>query len=286
METNAETLPVQIITFNIRYATTDPGPGEEPWSVRCPALCSLLKNATSQAPSTFLCLQEVLHQQLLDILQHLGPEWEYIGRGRGTQPTQEEYSPILYRPTSWTCSRHDTRWLSEEQTPGSIGWDAACPRIVTMGEFSHVTAQTSVVVMSTHLDHQGKIARAESAKMLVKLAAHWGSADHVATCLVGGDFNSTPDDTAYVIMTGNESKLADISRLVKGGDGRPSTEITFTGFRGEGEDDQECIDYLFIGLESRATVDRFRVIGNQVEGIVVSDHRPLVADLTITTKRS
>jgi hypothetical protein len=45
-----------------------------------------------------LCLQEVLHSQLLYILSVLSG-WTYIGVGRDDGLKAGEYSPIIYRPS-------------------------------------------------------------------------------------------------------------------------------------------------------------------------------------------
>jgi hypothetical protein len=76
---------VRVVTFNIRYATASPFRGEELWTKRCPRLCAQLAYTSLHPASTFLCLQEVLHKQLLDILaalQDLNGDWTYVGVGR------------------------------------------------------------------------------------------------------------------------------------------------------------------------------------------------------------
>lgn len=109
-----EGIPSRLITHNIRYATEHPFPGEEFWSIRRPTLCSEL-SFQAAVPATFICLQEVLHSQLMDITSSLnhGDKWSYIGVGRDDGVAAGEYSPILYRPSvfrlkSWrtVVSRH------------------------------------------------------------------------------------------------------------------------------------------------------------------------------------
>ena len=101
----AQELPIRILTHNIRYATTSPFPGEEPWKVRAPHEIAALRFHTLYNPSAFICLQEVLSNQLSDILNGLNRspasspspvpiaednskknvtdlEWSYIGVGR------------------------------------------------------------------------------------------------------------------------------------------------------------------------------------------------------------
>jgi hypothetical protein len=98
---------IRLLTHNIRYATGDPFKGEERWPIRCPRLCSELIFNSITEPATFICLQEVLHIQLMDILSPLnqsagfGGEWAYVGVGRDDGKEAGEYSPIFYRPSIW-----------------------------------------------------------------------------------------------------------------------------------------------------------------------------------------
>ena len=80
-------LPIRILTHNIRYATKSPFQGEEFWSVRAPRLINELRYNTMYNQESFMCLQEVLDNQLTDIIAGLNSnkteaEWAYIGVGR------------------------------------------------------------------------------------------------------------------------------------------------------------------------------------------------------------
>lgn len=75
MGTTAE-LPIRLITHNIRYATSSPFKGEKPWADRKPLLLKELKYNTLYNPEAFVCLQEVLHNQLVDVMEGLGDECE------------------------------------------------------------------------------------------------------------------------------------------------------------------------------------------------------------------
>jgi endonuclease/exonuclease/phosphatase family metal-dependent hydrolase len=211
-------LAIRVITHNIRYATQSPFKGEELWPVRCPLLCSAL-SFNSNTPETFICLQEVLNSQLVDIMKALNKSnatqsedfWSYIGVGRDDGKTAGEYSPIFFRPNIWRLKRWETRWLSETPTiPGSKGWDASSVRIVTIGHFIHIETGRHVLVLSTHLDDQGRQSRRESAKMILEEIRSSTSLEQFSTILVGGDFNSPPDDEAYQIMTSSDSIMDDI----------------------------------------------------------------------------
>lgn len=59
---------------------------------------------TFYCAESFICLQEVLHGQLGDILGGLNAsskKWAYIGVGRDDGHEAGEYSPIIYQPSAW-----------------------------------------------------------------------------------------------------------------------------------------------------------------------------------------
>lgn len=128
-QVSSESLDVRIITHNIRYATESPFRGEERWPIRCPRLCSQLIFNSVQ-PSTFICLQEVLHVQLKDILNSLNDsespdsQWDSIGVGRDDGKEAGEFSPIFYRPSVWQLDGWDTWWLSP--TPKVVTIPSPC----------------------------------------------------------------------------------------------------------------------------------------------------------------
>lgn len=92
-----EPLPIRLLTHNIRYATDQPFKGEEKWGVRRSRLINELSFNAAHCAESFICLQEVLHQQLVDILAGLNSRrkiWAYMGVGRDDGLEAGEYSPI------------------------------------------------------------------------------------------------------------------------------------------------------------------------------------------------
>lgn len=275
-------MPLRIVSYNIRYATNRPVLGERPWDIRCPKLCTQLKFITAGHESPFICLQEALYSQIIDIQSHLGPRWGHIGRGRGEGSLDGEFSPIFYRSDTWALERYETRWLSKTPEKPSRGWDAALNRIVTMGEFSHKVTGTRVVVMSTHFDHIGIKAREHSAELLIEFAKEWGRSSKVrpSVVLIGGDFNSTPEGAAYKTMTAPGSGMSDIGTLIPD-ESHYGNHLTYTSF-GEPREWPQRIDFLFIQEPRTAVVTTFGVLPNSFDDLVrLSDHRPVVADIEI-----
>lgn len=279
------TIPLRMVTFNIRYATSSPVKGEKLWDERGPRLVNEINFITAGQENAFLCLQEALYNQLEDIQAGLGPRWAYIGRGREDGKKKGEFSPVFYRSDVWFLERSQTRWLSTTPEKPSFGWGAPHKRVVTMGEFSHKVTGTRVVVMSTHFDYKYAKARKHSAEQLMQYARDWSQGNNNAAVLIGGDFNSTPDDVAYRLMTAPGSGMSDLSDLLPA-DKHHGNSLTYTSF-GEPNEWPQRIDFLFIQEPRTAVVKTFSVLENVYDDqIRVSDHRPVVSDLEIAVDPS
>lgn len=291
-QSHCRVLLVRLITHNIRYATTSPSPDELPWAQRRSHLLSQLIFTTAGRDDAFICLQEVLHAQLQDVAAALGPLWAHVGQGRDDGGIKGEYSPVFYRRDVWCCERSRTYWLSETPETPSTGWDAALPRVVTAARFRRMDAATAaaagVVVMSTHLDHRGEVARRESAGVLLSLAAEWSMAGGdvgVLPVFLGGDFNSTPDGGAYKAITEPEKGhpgMVDVSTLISKDKWYGNGDITYTSF-GEPDETPQRIDFLFVkDPAAKVKFVTFGVLSNRFDDLVfLSDHRAVVADVEI-----
>ena len=278
-------LPIRLLTHNIRYATSSPFKGEDYWSVRKPRMINELRFNTAYCAESFVCLQEVLHGQLMDIISGLNSshdkEWQYIGVGRDDGHEAGEYSPILYRPAIWELLEWKTIWLSPTPDKPSIGWDAACIRILTIGIFQHRESMKRVVAMSTHLDHAGPTSRVESAKIILKQTAEYRN--EANGIFLAGDFNSPPDTEAYKLMTSKNSLMFDLRSRVPEEE-RYGHDLTFSGFQNKPD---HRIDFLF--LEKRTDskdpwkVNGYAVLENRFEDKVYnSDHRAVVGDVQLS----
>ncbi|KAL0933895.1 endonuclease exonuclease phosphatase family protein [Colletotrichum truncatum] len=272
---------VRLMTYNIRWATPVTGINEAQWNVRRPRLSAQLNYEATGRPETLVCMQEVIEKQLVDIVQDLGPTWAHIGVGRDDGAAAGEFSPILYQPGAWNLVENRTYWLSETpDVPGSKGWDAALPRIVTVASFTHVQSGLPLVYMCTHFDHQGQTARERSAELLVKLAKEWESVEAEKTpVFLGGDLNIQPDNPAYqtLIAAGNMYDTRNTTPEAR----RIGHSKTYTAFTNINWDDT-LIDHLFVrdptvnGMEFLTHA----VLPNQFDdGLFISDHRPVVSDV-------
>jgi endonuclease/exonuclease/phosphatase family metal-dependent hydrolase len=282
---SAEATQIRILTHNIRFATQDPVNGEELWPIRRPHLDStLIFNST--LPATFICLQEVLHNQLLDIHEDLNrctpSDWAYIGVGRNNGKQGGEYSPIFYRPSIWKLSHWETVWLSETPKVPSKGWDAANIRIATVGQFYHNQTGKKVIITNTHFDHKGLESQKKSAQLLLDILEKAAGDSRAQATILTGDFNSTPTQEAYQIVTAPNSAMVDVRNLVPE-NRRCGHDLTFTGFS-DGSSPSR-IDFIFArkrDLGEHMKVDTYAVLSNRFDnGVCSSDHRACAADFRI-----
>ncbi|KAL4903256.1 hypothetical protein BDW74DRAFT_156949 [Aspergillus multicolor] len=309
MKVVANEIPLRVLTHNIRYATTSPFKGERPWEERAPRLLNELRYNTRNQDA-FICLQEVLDNQLIDILSGLNSSdstntaiafenpnqtWAYIGVGRDDGNKAGEYSPILYRPSVWELRHWETVWLSETPDVPSKGWDAASIRIVTIGVFTHHVSCHTVLAMSTHLDDQGSRSRYEAAHIILRKIEEYQIGrfgNIISGVFLGGDLNSEASQEAYTVLTASTSPLVDSASLVDTTD-YYGNQTTWTGFGYEGQAPTR-IDYVLLGpvvpdqgpdrgLPWR--IEGYAVLPNRFDdGVFNSDHRAVVMDAKLRSQ--
>lgn len=283
-------LPLRVASFNIRYATTTLETNEKPWwSLLCFASFSLCRqphtikhlsqiaaNATDSA-STIFGLQEVLDNQLTDILNGLGSDWTHIGVGRDDGAKSGEYSAIIYRSGVFKILYSETKWLSPTPDVVSYGWGAGSRRVVTLGVFQDIATGKRFIHANTHLDNVSTEARSEGIKVIIariKAAqVTWG----LLAVLLTGDFNSDPNGEAYQTLVGLDY-MEDLWNIATHGG---TNQLTYTGFTTAGV---SRIDYIWLGVTTATrlyAVRKIEFMSNVDEGVIFSDHRSVVGDITL-----
>lgn len=262
-------MKLRLYTNNIRFDNKNLSPGEHPWSERRPLVVESIRFHTQAGPAV-VCLQEVLHNQLQDILKDLNlkdeDEWSYYGVGRTDGKQKGEYAPIFYRNEDWKAVETQTYWLSPTPLKPSKGWDAALERIVTTVILELRHDGTRVKVLNTHFDHKGVQARRELAKLIMDKMELGPEPPFLC-----GDFNTEPKDEPYRLLTEGGFKDSRIQGVAYG------YSTTFSGFNRDKEDNT-IIDYIWAGEGSKWRT--YGVVPNYFK-YYMSDHRPVIADYTI-----
>jgi hypothetical protein len=279
-------IPIRILTHNIRFATDNPDQAEKLWPDRFPHLSSHFKYHTRPhfaPPATLVCMQEVLHEQLVDLHQKTfntsnatlsANDWTFVGVGRNDGKTKGEYSPIFFRQSAWKCIHFETVWLNETGQVGKKGWDADSIRITTCAVLesvlpaansgSHQTLTPSsklVLAMNTHLDNQGEISRRESAKVILGVASRLRARFSPGFTFLCGDLNSQPNGDAYQILNAPGSGFVDTRRLIPDDneDGKIyafGNDLTYTGFPEDpAATGEEKIDFVHLGVPEHTPLE-------------------------------
>jgi len=262
----AQDSPIRVMTFNIRL--DNPADGANSWDNRKDlAIQSLL-----QASPDIIGMQEVLARQLVYLGENL-KGYGYIAAGRDDGKTAGESVPVFYKLDRFKLIDSGTFWLSP--TPmdtGSVGWDAALTRICTWAKFRGLPSGLEFYFLNTHFDHMGKTARAESARLILDFISNQTNDLPV---ILTGDFNCSPDDEPYSILTGTETALYDVCQYLSPSE--TCNEGTFNGFGNE--KDPQRIDMIF--YKGRWKAGAYEVLKIKDGDMFVSDHWPVSVALKL-----
>ena len=259
---------LRAMSFNIRY--DEPRDGVNAWPNRKQKVADVIRFHKAD----LVGVQEALRTQLRD-LENLMSDFAWCGVGRTDGKEAGEYSAILYRKSRFQLQETKTFWLSETpDKPGSMGWDAAYPRIVTWAKFKDRVTKKTIYHFNAHFDHRGENARTESASLILKkIGEIAGNASFVLT----GDLNVEESSQAYkTLKTGNSTThLADAKYA--SAHGHFGGDSTFNEFK-ELQPGRK-IDYIFVREGMR--VVEHGVLSDRWNGLWASDHLPVIAEIII-----
>jgi len=256
---------LNVMTFNIRY--DNKGDSLNAWPHRKMFAGSQILFHEAH----IIGIQEALHHQMEDLQVQLS-RYRYLGVGREDGKQKGEYSAIFVDTARLQVLQWQTFWLAEQtNVPGIKGWDAAITRIVTWAKLRDKKTKKTFFVFNTHFDHMGKIARKESARLLISKVKEIAGA---SPSLITGDFNAKPgDEPVQVIVNKNDPNhlfdSKDFSLALHYG---PTG--TFTAFQASERDD-EPIDYIFI--RNGVKVLQHATLSQTWKGRFSSDHFPVFA---------
>ena len=249
----------KILSFNLLCA----GKGHRIWQNRVPLVCSIIKE---YKPSSF-GVQEAHWEWMQALCENL-PEYDYVGVGREDGDKDGEFAAVFYLKDKFTASEYGNFWISETPEVPSISWDSACTRMATFVKLTDKENGDSYVHFNTHLDHVGRVAQVNGAKMIQEKAASFGGVPVVCT----GDFNIPQGSDCYETMI--SANMGDSRTMA------PDTDdcYTFHGF--DPEKHRSIIDFVFV---DKATVKplNFKVINKKVDGEFYSDHYAVYADVEL-----
>ena len=168
-------------TYNIRQLNAKDTAAGNGWEQRLPVISSLIRFHDFD----IFGAQEVFHSQLQDMLAAL-PGYDYVGVGRDDGATDGEYSAIFYKRGRFKLLDSGHFWLAEDPSGPNRGWDAKYVRICTWGRFYDKESRRRFWFFTTHTDHRGEQAQAESCRLIL---AKIEELCHGERVILTGDFN-------------------------------------------------------------------------------------------------
>ena len=183
-----------VATYNIRLLTQSDYEHGDGWNQRYPYIAKLIRFHQFDIFGT----EEGFYSQLQD-LKALLPGFDYIGVGRDDGAQKGEHAAIFYNTERFEVVDHGDFWLSTETDHPNVGWDAALPRVCTWGKFRDKASGFTFMYYNLHMDHIGVVARAESAKLILRKVQEYEESEGLPA-LLSGDFNIDQHNDGYKLL--------------------------------------------------------------------------------------
>lgn len=259
---------IKVMTMNVRY--DNPHDSINAWPERTP----LFTRVISEEKPDILGLQEVLWHQY-EAMDSAFIEYSSVGVGRDDGARRGEMNPVFFRKERFDLVRTLTFWLSDTpELPGSRGWGASLPRIVTWVELVDKHDHKHLYFFNTHFAHDSDSARIMSSRILVKQVAKIAAG---YPFIVMGDFNLLPYSTGYSILTGPEESVPLLKDSYFVSEKKPAgPTYTFNGFSdkpGTGR-----VDFIFV--KNGLRVLEHTTLIEKENQIYISDHWPVTASVS------
>jgi len=252
-----------VMTYNIRMNTPDDGVNA--WPLRKNKVIGLLR---FHQPDVF-GIQEALSDQMDDLVAGL-PDFDHVGVGRDDGKSLGEHMAVFYRKSRFEKLDGGTFWLSQTPDKPGLGWDAVCNRTCTWLKLKDKMTKKTFYFFSTHLDHRGRTARIESAKLILNFMKEINKEG--LPVILTGDFNSTKENEPIQIILKELTDSRAVSETEPYG-----PEGTSGGF--DVKIMPRTIDYIF--ENEKIKVLRYAVLSDSFGLFYPSDHLAVFTEVQI-----
>lgn len=262
---------IRICSYNMLFEKSTPEEANKRWTNRVKVITGILDDYNVDIVGS----QEALTWQLNTILKQ--GKYEKIGldiAGK-TNALKNENDAIFYLKSRFEVVKDGQFWYSlTPDKPNTWAWDATYSRACTWGLFREIATGTEFYVFNTHIHHpnDNPEAHMEEVKMLVEKSNEINAEG--LPMFYTGDFNSTPDQSGILYITGRG--MSDSRSVATKTVGRI---YTYHGFNTD-RDYGWRLDYIFVN--SRIKVGTYRCIDAELTTQKWgSDHHPIMIDAEI-----
>ena len=265
---NAQT--IKVMSFNIRMSYGNDGVNN--WENRK----GLVIRSLRESNPDIIGMQEVTSVQYKQLRDEL-KDYDSYAVGRKDGKLEDEIMSIFYKK-GFDLVVDSTIWLSKSPTEiGSKSWDAALYRTVSWVKLKTPNKKHELTLFNTHFDHMGTVARAESAKLIMKLVSQQYDYNPV---IVTGDFNITQDEEPYQILVNNwKDKIQLYDARGRSKLPHQGGEVTYNGYK---HDSGKIIDFIFIS--ESIEVESHKYLNIKEGELFISDHYPVIVDIVLLDK--
>ncbi len=250
---------IRIISQNVRYKDDNYGKIEN--------RAKLLKAMIDEYMPDSFGVQEATPKWMEILERDFGDTYGFVYRMRD-EGENSEASAVFYLKDKYNLIDSGTIWLSDTpDVPYTKLETSSLPRIATWVVLENKVTGQKYTHLNTHFDNVGDEARTRQAEILNEKAEELLSLDCPLVCT--GDFNDTLKSSMYEEMT---KKLFNARLLAK----RSDFGKTYHDY-GNIATGLYAIDFIF--LSKNISVDRYKVIDEQICGMYVSDHYGIMADI-------
>jgi endonuclease/exonuclease/phosphatase family metal-dependent hydrolase len=195
---------LHVMTFNIRRRIAVTLRRRDRWNARRPLVGELLRR---ERPS-LLGVQEALPDQAESVLEALGPDFAFVGRGRGSGG-RGEGCPLFYDVRRLELLEWEQVALSDSPSAaGSRSWGNPLPRMFVEATFRDRATSADFTAINTHLDPFSGRSRVRAAHALrLRIAAH------DRPCVLTGDLNVAHRVEDLKNWKGNRGKPERLGRM-------------------------------------------------------------------------
>ncbi|MGE9312208.1 endonuclease/exonuclease/phosphatase family protein [Niabella sp. CJ426] len=260
---NAQTF--KVASYNLRFDNkNDIG---NLWQDRLPFVANLIRYHDFDVFGT----QEALPHQLEDVVKAL-PQYARYGKGRDDGSDKGEHSAVFYKKDKFALLQSGDFWLSETPEKPGLGWDATCcNRICSWVYLQDKKSKKKFYFFNVHFDHEGKVARLESSKLILEKIKTIAKG---APVILTGDFNADRKTDPYQIIASS----AIVRDAYKDVPYPYENNSSFNGFKKDFKS-TDIIDHVFISKQWQA--NKWGVLTDTYFGKFPSDHFPVEVVLTL-----